>query len=152
MSFVSDERAKCVKYSNLIFMLSIAGTGVSVIQLIFKTELYRSVMCRGIQHAKYRGTLYKKQTEVFYKATTSAVLHCLRNGWRDKQTVFTEDIPLFYGDEDLIICPCIFLLLQVNDENVEHMSTAEVIDLLRKIRGTIGITVLRKSGTDLQVS
>ncbi|GFG38789.1 hypothetical protein Cfor_02801, partial [Coptotermes formosanus] len=41
---------------------------------------------------------------------------------------------------------------QVNDENVEHMSTAEVIDLLRKIRGTIGITVLRKSGTNLQVS
>jgi hypothetical protein len=40
----------------------------------------------------------------------------------------------------------------VNDENVEDMSTAEVIDLLRKIRGTIGITVLRKSGPSLQVS
>lgn len=43
-------------------------------------------------------------------------------------------------------------VLMVNDESVEHMSTAEVIDLLRKIRGTIGITVLRKSGTSLQVS
>lgn len=45
-----------------------------------------------------------------------------------------------------------FSLLQVNDENVDNMSTAEVIDLLRKIRGTIGITVLRKSGPNLQVS
>jgi hypothetical protein len=42
--------------------------------------------------------------------------------------------------------------LQVNDENVERMSTAEVIDLLRKIRGTIGITVLRKNGTNVQDS
>lgn len=46
----------------------------------------------------------------------------------------------------------VLLLLQVNDENVEHMSTAEVIDLLRKIRGTIGITVLRKSGNNVQGS
>jgi hypothetical protein len=45
-----------------------------------------------------------------------------------------------------------FVFLQVNDENVEDMSTAEVIDLLRKIRGTIGITVLRKSGPSLQAS
>lgn len=43
-------------------------------------------------------------------------------------------------------------VLMVNDENVEDMSTAEVIDLLRKIRGTIGITVLRKSGPSLQAS
>ncbi|XP_023722742.2 tyrosine-protein phosphatase non-receptor type 13 isoform X6 [Cryptotermes secundus] len=43
-------------------------------------------------------------------------------------------------------------VLMVNDENVEDMSTAEVIDLLRKIRGTIGITVLRKSGPHLQSS
>lgn len=42
--------------------------------------------------------------------------------------------------------------LQVNDENVEDMSTAEIIDLLRKIRGTIGIRVLRKSGPNLQKS
>jgi hypothetical protein len=40
----------------------------------------------------------------------------------------------------------------VNDENVEHMNTAEIIDLLRKIRGTIGITVLRRSGNNSQVS
>jgi hypothetical protein len=40
----------------------------------------------------------------------------------------------------------------VNDEDVEDMSTADIIDLLRKIRGTIGITVLRKSGPNLQVS
>jgi hypothetical protein len=46
----------------------------------------------------------------------------------------------------------ILLFLQVNDENVEDMSTAEVIDLLRKIRGTIGITVLRKGGPNLQAS
>jgi hypothetical protein len=46
----------------------------------------------------------------------------------------------------------IFVCLQVNDENVEDMSTAEVIDLLRKIRGTIGITVLRKSGPSRQAS
>jgi len=43
-------------------------------------------------------------------------------------------------------------VLMVNDENVEHMSTAEVIDLLRKIRGTIGITVLRNSGSNSQIS
>jgi hypothetical protein len=40
----------------------------------------------------------------------------------------------------------------VNDENVDDMSTADVIDLLRKIRGTIGITVLRKTAPNLQVS
>lgn len=28
---------------------------------------------------------------------------------------------------------------------MEHMSTADIIDLLRKIRGSIGITVMRKS-------
>ncbi|PSN46134.1 hypothetical protein C0J52_12070, partial [Blattella germanica] len=43
-------------------------------------------------------------------------------------------------------------VLMVNDESVEDMSTAEVIDLLRKIRGTIGITVLRRSGPNPQVS
>ncbi|XP_066998955.2 tyrosine-protein phosphatase non-receptor type 13 isoform X2 [Anabrus simplex] len=37
-------------------------------------------------------------------------------------------------------------VLMVNDESVEDMSTADIIDLLRKIRGTIGITVLRKHG------
>ncbi|XP_049783809.1 tyrosine-protein phosphatase non-receptor type 13-like [Schistocerca cancellata] len=40
-------------------------------------------------------------------------------------------------------------VLMVNDENVETMSTADVIDLLRKIRGTIGITVLRKHKQEL---
>lgn len=43
-------------------------------------------------------------------------------------------------------------VLMVNDENVEHMSTAEVIDLLRKIRGTIGITVSRNGGNNSQIS
>ncbi|XP_011060828.1 PREDICTED: uncharacterized protein LOC105149832 isoform X2 [Acromyrmex echinatior] len=37
------------------------------------------------------------------------------------------------------------VLLMVNEESVEHMSTADIIDLLRKIRGSIGITVMRKS-------
>ncbi|XP_046431755.1 uncharacterized protein LOC124185182 isoform X2 [Neodiprion fabricii] len=36
------------------------------------------------------------------------------------------------------------VLLMVNDESVENMSTADIIDLLRKIRGSIGITVKRK--------
>ncbi|RZF38836.1 hypothetical protein LSTR_LSTR013777 [Laodelphax striatellus] len=35
-------------------------------------------------------------------------------------------------------------LITVNDESVEGMNTAEVIDLLRKIRGSICITVWRK--------
>ncbi|KAJ9587162.1 hypothetical protein L9F63_019316, partial [Diploptera punctata] len=44
-------------------------------------------------------------------------------------------------------------VLMVNDESVEDMSTADVIDLLRKIRGTIGITVLRRrSGPNIQIS
>ncbi|KAH0552114.1 hypothetical protein KQX54_005789 [Cotesia glomerata] len=40
------------------------------------------------------------------------------------------------------------VLLMVNDESVEHMPTSDIIDLLRKIRGSIGITVARqkKSG------
>ncbi|KZC04014.1 Tyrosine-protein phosphatase non-receptor type 13 [Dufourea novaeangliae] len=33
----------------------------------------------------------------------------------------------------------------VNDESVKDMSTADIIDLLRKIRGSIGITVMRRS-------
>ncbi|XP_011686478.1 PREDICTED: uncharacterized protein LOC105449173 isoform X1 [Wasmannia auropunctata] len=37
------------------------------------------------------------------------------------------------------------VLLMVNEESVEHMSTADIIDLLRKIRGSIGITVMRRS-------
>lgn len=40
------------------------------------------------------------------------------------------------------------LFSQVNEESVEHMSTADIIDLLRKIRGSIGITVMRKSKRD----
>ncbi|KAL0126673.1 hypothetical protein PUN28_005210 [Cardiocondyla obscurior] len=36
------------------------------------------------------------------------------------------------------------ILLMVNEESVEHMSTPDIIDLLRKIRGSIGITVLRR--------
>lgn len=36
-------------------------------------------------------------------------------------------------------------LIMVNDESVEGMTTSEVIDLLRKIRGSICITVWRKS-------
>jgi hypothetical protein len=65
-----------------------------------------------------------------------------------------ETVPfyIFHGDKYLIMPTCVLLFFQVNDENVEHMSTAEVIDLLRKIRGTIGITVLRKSGNNIQVS
>jgi len=39
----------------------------------------------------------------------------------------------------------ILFFCQVNEESVEHMSTADIIDLLRKIRGSIGITVMRKS-------
>lgn len=80
------------------------------------------------------------------------MLPLLRNGWQDEHTVFTKDITLFRVDKYLIMCTQVLLLLQVNDENVERMSTAEVIDLLRKIRGTIGITVLRKSGANIQVS
>ncbi|XP_033338263.2 uncharacterized protein LOC117227272 isoform X1 [Megalopta genalis] len=37
------------------------------------------------------------------------------------------------------------VLLMVNDESVKDMSTADIIDLLRKIRGSIGITVMRQS-------
>lgn len=33
---------------------------------------------------------------------------------------------------------------QVNDESVENMSTSQIIDLLRIIRGAICLTVLRK--------
>ncbi|XP_016839894.1 uncharacterized protein LOC100123134 isoform X2 [Nasonia vitripennis] len=40
------------------------------------------------------------------------------------------------------------ILIMVNDESVEHMSTANIIDLLRKIRGSIGITVLRRKKDD----
>lgn len=36
------------------------------------------------------------------------------------------------------------IFLQVNDESVENMSTAQIIDLLRIIRGAICLTVLRK--------
>lgn len=32
---------------------------------------------------------------------------------------------------------------QINDEPTEGMTTSDVIDLLRKIRGTIAITVIR---------
>ncbi|XP_028157770.1 ligand of Numb protein X 2-like [Ostrinia furnacalis] len=35
------------------------------------------------------------------------------------------------------------VILQVNDENVTSMKTPEVIDLLRILRGSICITVLR---------
>ncbi|XP_076239717.1 uncharacterized protein LOC143182555 [Calliopsis andreniformis] len=37
------------------------------------------------------------------------------------------------------------VLLMVNDESVKDMSTADIIDLLRKIRGSIGITVMRRT-------
>ncbi|XP_017887824.1 protein PFC0760c-like isoform X2 [Ceratina calcarata] len=37
------------------------------------------------------------------------------------------------------------VLMMVNDETVEDMSTADIIDLLRKIRGSIGITVMRRN-------
>lgn len=37
------------------------------------------------------------------------------------------------------------VLMMVNDESVEHMTTTDIIDLLRKIRGSIGITVMRRS-------
>ncbi|XP_043580504.1 uncharacterized protein LOC122566806 isoform X3 [Bombus pyrosoma] len=37
------------------------------------------------------------------------------------------------------------VLMMVNDESVEHMTTADIIDLLRKIRGSIGITVMRRN-------
>ncbi|CAD1474046.1 unnamed protein product [Heterotrigona itama] len=37
------------------------------------------------------------------------------------------------------------VLMMVNDESVKHMTTADIIDLLRKIRGSIGITVMRRS-------
>ncbi|XP_067214791.1 uncharacterized protein [Linepithema humile] len=40
------------------------------------------------------------------------------------------------------------VLLMVNEDSVEHMSTADIIDLLRKIRGSIGITVMRRSKRD----
>ncbi|XP_011879526.1 PREDICTED: uncharacterized protein LOC105568445 isoform X2 [Vollenhovia emeryi] len=40
------------------------------------------------------------------------------------------------------------VLLMVNEETVEDMSTADIIDLLRKIRGSIGITVMRRSKQD----
>ena len=33
---------------------------------------------------------------------------------------------------------------QVNDESVENMSTGQIIDLLRIIRGAICLTILRK--------
>ncbi|XP_026473111.1 tyrosine-protein phosphatase non-receptor type 13-like isoform X2 [Ctenocephalides felis] len=36
-------------------------------------------------------------------------------------------------------------LLMVNDESIEHMTTTEVIDLLRIIRGSICIKILRKN-------
>ncbi|KAL1115603.1 hypothetical protein AAG570_005893 [Ranatra chinensis] len=36
------------------------------------------------------------------------------------------------------------VLVNVNDESVEDMKTADVIDLLRKIRGIICLTLLRK--------
>lgn len=36
-------------------------------------------------------------------------------------------------------------IINVNDEGIEEMSTADVIDLLRKIRGSISLTLLRKS-------
>ncbi|XP_063244256.1 ligand of Numb protein X 2-like [Bacillus rossius redtenbacheri] len=43
-------------------------------------------------------------------------------------------------------------VIMVNDEDVTNMSTADVIDLLRKMRGTIGITVLRKQRPCTQTS
>ncbi|XP_014246630.1 tyrosine-protein phosphatase non-receptor type 13-like isoform X1 [Cimex lectularius] len=36
-------------------------------------------------------------------------------------------------------------LINVNDESIENMETTDVIDLLRKIRGSISLTLLRKS-------
>ncbi|XP_034948022.1 uncharacterized protein [Chelonus insularis] len=36
------------------------------------------------------------------------------------------------------------ILVMINDESVENTPTSEIIDLLRKIRGSIGITVARK--------
>jgi hypothetical protein len=94
----------------------------------------------------------KEQNELYYKTSAAAVLPFLRNSWQDEQTVFTKDITLLHVGKYLITHTRVLLLLQVNDENVEHTSTADVIDLLRKIRGTIGITVLRRSGTNIQVS
>ena len=110
---------------------------------------------REIQCAKHRGKLYERTNWSILQDASSgraAILKKQLSSWRDKHTVFTKDITLLHGDKYLIMRACVLLLLQVNDENVEHMSTAEVIDLLRKIRGTIGITVLRKSGTNIQVS
>ncbi|XP_076672453.1 uncharacterized protein LOC143371323 isoform X3 [Andrena cerasifolii] len=40
------------------------------------------------------------------------------------------------------------VLLMVNDESVKDMTTADIIDLLRKIRGAIGITVMRRTKRD----
>ncbi|XP_043248278.1 uncharacterized protein LOC122395045 [Colletes gigas] len=40
------------------------------------------------------------------------------------------------------------VLMMVNDESVKDMSTADIIDLLRKIRGSIGITVMRRNKRD----
>jgi len=36
-------------------------------------------------------------------------------------------------------------LINVNDENIDEMTTPDVIDLLRKIRGSICLTLLRKA-------
>nr|CAD7266312.1 unnamed protein product [Timema shepardi] len=43
-------------------------------------------------------------------------------------------------------------VIMVNDEDITNMTTSDLIDLLRKIRGTIGITVLRKTGPRPQAS
>lgn len=40
------------------------------------------------------------------------------------------------------------MYFQVNDESVEEMPTSEIIDLLRKIRGSIGITIARKKSSE----
>uniref|UniRef100_A0ABD2WI53 PDZ domain-containing protein n=1 Tax=Trichogramma kaykai TaxID=54128 RepID=A0ABD2WI53_9HYME len=40
------------------------------------------------------------------------------------------------------------ILLMVNEESVQHMSTPDIIALMRKMRGSVGITVLRKKPDD----
>ncbi|XP_044008091.1 uncharacterized protein LOC122852390 isoform X2 [Aphidius gifuensis] len=98
-----------------------------------------------------------KKTELKYREGYEVFMVELTRGWNSRlgfslqyennstvisivhpDSVAAKDGRLKQGD----------ILIMVNDESVEDMPTAEIIDLLRKIRGSIGITVARKKKRD----
>lgn len=59
----------------------------------------------------------------------------------------------FFWIVQYFIFTLLLYFLKVNDESIEHMTTSEIIDLLRIVRGPVCIVVSRvKSNEDCQKS